>query len=307
MVTSKAETKYLSDWFNAVPARWYGMTIAFLALVGVIVAGAIWLAQHGLDWWWIVSGLIVVLVFVAFSFLAYRKVAIEIDELKERHEPSDTEVKLMEWRKEQRQEHMPTVSKIPEVLLSMWSFARSAVDKKKADRPKDELLAKLFINLLDLSEDDPLLKRCAFNTEKESTKSMKAIASRMDFSLRRPSLEKAAIWRRRIAKEMDNLGFGLQLTAQNEYSNLVSQLELDRNNISQTKIDQTIDVFIENLNAFYNLELLKHYGRDNKGYVFPKLIRDTLREMADVIEKVMRGSYTRVRGALESYAIGGNK
>lgn len=73
---------YLADWFNAVPARWYGMTVILLALVAVGVGAIIWLTDKGLDWWWIASGSIVVLVFMLFSFFAYRKVAIERDAYK---------------------------------------------------------------------------------------------------------------------------------------------------------------------------------------------------------------------------------
>ena len=37
---------YLADWFNAVPAKWYGMTVILVALVAVVVSGIIWLATH---------------------------------------------------------------------------------------------------------------------------------------------------------------------------------------------------------------------------------------------------------------------
>jgi len=57
------------------------MTIIFLALVTVIVTGVIWLSNKGLAWWWIASGVAVMLVFILFSFLAYRKVAMERDKV----------------------------------------------------------------------------------------------------------------------------------------------------------------------------------------------------------------------------------
>lgn len=78
----KENHSYLLEWFKAVPARWYGMTVILLFLVAVVVAGIIWLTDKGLEWYWITSGSVVVFVFVLFSFLGYRKVAIERDNVK---------------------------------------------------------------------------------------------------------------------------------------------------------------------------------------------------------------------------------
>ena len=78
----KSEFKYISEWFNAVPARWYGMLAILVILVAGIVAGITWLASKGLEWWWIGLGTLVIILFILLSFLSYRKVAIERDELK---------------------------------------------------------------------------------------------------------------------------------------------------------------------------------------------------------------------------------
>ena len=56
------------------------VTILGIIVAGV-VAGTIWLAQKGLEWWWIALGVVVVCVFILFSFLAYRKAAMERDKL----------------------------------------------------------------------------------------------------------------------------------------------------------------------------------------------------------------------------------
>ena len=56
------------------------VTILVVIVVGV-VAGIIWLAQKGLEWWWIALGAVVIFVFILFSFLAYRKSAVERDKL----------------------------------------------------------------------------------------------------------------------------------------------------------------------------------------------------------------------------------
>ena len=80
----KSEFKYISEWFNAVPARWYGMLAILVILVAGIVAGITWLASKGLEWWWIGLGTLVIILFILVSFLSYRKVAVERDKLKSR-------------------------------------------------------------------------------------------------------------------------------------------------------------------------------------------------------------------------------
>lgn len=57
------------------------MTIILLALTAAAVAGIVWLVHHGLAWWWIALGVVLVLIFIVFSFLAYRKVAMERDKV----------------------------------------------------------------------------------------------------------------------------------------------------------------------------------------------------------------------------------
>jgi len=79
----KSKHNYLSEWFNAVPAKWYGMVTILVVIVVGVVAGIIWLAEKGLEWWWIVLGAVVIFVFIIFNLLAYRKVATERDKLDE--------------------------------------------------------------------------------------------------------------------------------------------------------------------------------------------------------------------------------
>ena len=301
---------YIIEYFNAIPAKWYGMIPTLSVLIATCVAGGFWLFSHGLQWYWIVSGVIAVIIYIILSFLAYRKVAIERDDLKQRHEPmSQGDITVMEWRKNARQSHMPKVSEIPNVLMDMWSFAKTHLsDRQKQTRPKDikRKVANLFINLLDVKEGDPLLK-IDMSTERNSTKAMKLVGRRMGMSLKIPSLVKGRYWQKRTAKEMDDLGWGLMLNQNENFVVLKKQLEQDRTPISQTGIDKAVDIFCENLNSFYNLELLRYYCKDPKGsYVVPKIIRDVMREMSDAIEKTMRGSFTRVKYALETYSIGGS-
>jgi energy-coupling factor transporter transmembrane protein EcfT len=109
----KSKYNYLSEWFNAVPARWYGMITILVVIVAGVVAGIIWLAQRGLEWWWIALGAAVVFVFILFSFFAYHKAAVERDKLadekagiiKERNEFAD---KLLSTKNElERLQRMP--------------------------------------------------------------------------------------------------------------------------------------------------------------------------------------------------------
>lgn len=54
-----------------------------VVIVGGVVGGIVWLAERGLQWWWIVLGAVVIFVFILLNFLAYRKVARERDKLAE--------------------------------------------------------------------------------------------------------------------------------------------------------------------------------------------------------------------------------
>ena len=53
-----------------------------IVLVATMVAGIVWLANKGLEWWWIALGSVVIFIFILFSYFAYRKVSIERDDYK---------------------------------------------------------------------------------------------------------------------------------------------------------------------------------------------------------------------------------
>lgn len=69
------------------------MTAIFVVLVAAIVAGVFWLGDKGLAWWWILAGVVIVVVFIIFSFLAYRKVAIERDRYKQEVGKKESQLK----------------------------------------------------------------------------------------------------------------------------------------------------------------------------------------------------------------------
>jgi hypothetical protein len=112
----KSKHNYLSEWFNDVPARWYGMTTVLIALAAVGIAAIVWLANKGLDWWWIALGVVVVLVFITFSFLAYRKVAIERDKVVE--EKDKLAVELSSAKKVSSTQVMGASRYIPDKIIS---------------------------------------------------------------------------------------------------------------------------------------------------------------------------------------------
>jgi hypothetical protein len=80
-VDKQTDSNYLSEWFSAVPARWYAMLLILITLVGGTVFAALWVNSKGLDWWWTVLYIVVVILFIVFSYLAYRKAAIDRDKV----------------------------------------------------------------------------------------------------------------------------------------------------------------------------------------------------------------------------------
>jgi hypothetical protein len=57
------------------------MVPVLITLIGGSVAASIWVNSKGLAWWWIALYIIMVILFVAFSFLAFRKTAIDRDKM----------------------------------------------------------------------------------------------------------------------------------------------------------------------------------------------------------------------------------
>lgn len=53
-----------------------------IALLGGTAAAIIWVSDKGLAWWWILLYAVIVILFIVFSYLAYRKTALERDKYK---------------------------------------------------------------------------------------------------------------------------------------------------------------------------------------------------------------------------------
>ncbi len=83
---NQKKSNYFLEWFKAVPAKWYGMVLILIAIIGATVKGIIWVINKGLDWWWITLYAVVVILFIVFSYVAFRKVAIDRDKYSSRQQ-----------------------------------------------------------------------------------------------------------------------------------------------------------------------------------------------------------------------------
>ena len=79
----KSKPSYISEWFNAVLARWYGTLVILIILFGATAFGAIWLSSKGLEWWWTMLFALAIVIFTIFNYIAYRRVAIERDKARQ--------------------------------------------------------------------------------------------------------------------------------------------------------------------------------------------------------------------------------
>lgn len=176
--------------------------------------------------------------------------------------------------------------------------------QKKKKRPSKELLRDILVKLLEIDENDPILRTTSYTTEDQIRKLVKHVRAKM--RLKKPDAALEAKWRRRIAAEMDDHKIGLLLKENDEYKSLSKHLEDNRISISRTMINHTIDTFVENLSVLYSTKLLLFYGGTEKQlYIFPREMRDWLRDFSDGIERALRTNLTQINGTLEEYSIGG--
>lgn len=215
----------------------------------------------------------------------------------------DSDIKLMEWRKEYRKPQSSQVANIPLILNQMWKLVHDTMeDKKKKHIPKEKLL-NMVVGLLKIPKDDPILNANNYSTENKVKKLTKRLGLKMGF--RKPDARLEAEWRRRLAEEMDNCKIGLQLDKSDDYKELKKQLNEDRLPITKTKIDHAIDGFINNLYTLYSVKLLLFYsGTTKKIHILPREMRDVLMHIEEVVDSAMRGFLRRVTETLEEYSIG---
>jgi hypothetical protein len=302
--------KSTKEWRTSIFQRWWDMLnipIAAIPLIYGIFAVVIKTrnADPPLSLWDI--GILIggAILFIIVTFFAFHQVRVERDKVIGKDLPiSDNEIKLMEWRKEYRKPQEPSVSQIPNKLKLMWSIVDNIlIQKKKEPKPSEEILMNLILNSLETDKGDPLFKKENYSTDQRSRKTIRKIAKRM--GLKKPNAQLEALWRRRVADDMDDAKIGLNLKNNDEYNKELNALKEDREPITKTKIDNKIDIFVENLTVLYSLKLFIYYGgTTEKLYIFPRDMRDWLMHFEDNIERVMRSNFTQVTGVLEEYAIG---
>jgi hypothetical protein len=216
-----------------------------------------------------------------------------------------SDIKLMEWRQEYRKPQSSKVTNIPQTLNQMWKVVANVMEEKKGKHVPEEELLSMIVNLLQVSQDDPMLNANNYATEDKIKKLTKHLGTRM--GLKKSDAKLEAEWRKRTAEEMDSCKIGLQLDKSNEYTELIKELNEDRVPITKTKVDHVIDDFIENLHALYSIRLLIFYSgieKNKKLSIFPRNIINMLKHMEEVTDKAMRSLLRRVNDTLEEYSIG---
>jgi len=215
----------------------------------------------------------------------------------------DDNIKLMEWRKEYRKPQSSIVANIPVILNQMWRLVHDTMEDKKRSRPSKEKLLDMTVRLLGIPKDDPLLNTSNITTESKIKKLTRRVGLKMGF--RKPDAKLEAEWRRRLADEMDNCKIGLQLDKSETYKALQKQLNEDRIPITKTKVDHSIDSFIENLYTLYSVRLLLFYSETTKKiHILPREMRDILLHIEEAVDRAMRGFLRHVNETLEDYSIG---
>ena len=295
------------EWKASVFQRWWDMLnipIAAIPLIWGIVQIVLWSrkAVPPLPIWDI--GLLIggVLLFVIVSFWAFHQMRVQRDKLSVTP-LSDSEIKLMEWRREHRKIQTNEITQVPTILKMIWVSVADVLEEKGKNKCLPETLLDIVADVLDIKRDNKLLKAEHFANERSIKKSIKVFRAKMN--LRKPNPKLEALWRARIVGAMDTQEIGLLLDRNEQYKGLIKQLETVSMPISKTKVYQKIDSFLDNLSALYSVKLLMIYGGTKKElYRFPREVRDILEHVEKGIEREMRTRFVQVKDILEEYSIG---
>lgn len=299
--------KSITEYKTSVFEKWWDMLnipIAAIPLIWGIIRIVIWSRMVNpplpiLDISLLVGGAIL---FIVVSFWAFHQMRIQRDKLT--ITPlSDTDVKLMEWRREDRKVHFSKITQVPTILKMVWVLVADILDEKSGNKPSTEILLNVIAEVLDIKKDDKLLKPEHFANEKTIKHAIKLIRAKMNLS--KPNLKTEALFRARIAKEMDRYNIGLMLEENQKHIELIKKLTDVSEPITKTRVYQKIDMFLDNLNALYSVKLLMIYGGTSKElYKFPRDVRDILGHTEKGIEREMRTRFVQVKDILEEYSIG---
>jgi hypothetical protein len=282
--------------------KWGGIPVGFLISAAGIASTARDIVTWGVAAWvWYLIGLSIVTASLISIIIGFWR---ENKSLKKEHETiSDSELKLMEWRKDYRKSQSVEVSQIPATLKEMWILVDSATEEKKKKKPSKDKLMSVMADVLQMDKSDPIFQTANYTTEDRIRKMTQRMRARM--GLKRQNVELEAQWRKRLSETMDDHGIGLELTQNSEYVILLKQLEKEGEPISATVIYHKTDQFLENLSALYSIKLFMHHGDTFKQlHLFPRDMREFLKHLEGNIDKVMRTLFTQVKAVLEDYSIG---
>jgi len=282
--------------------KWGGIPVGFLISVASIVSTARDIATWGVSVWvWYLIGLLILTASLTSIIIGLWR---ENKSLKMGQEViSDSDLKLMEWRKDYRRSQSAEVSQIPATLKAIWILADDITETKKKKKPSKDKLMDIMVDVLQIDKSDPIFQVSNYTTEDRIRKMTQRLRASM--GLKRQNVELEAQWRKRLSETMDDHGIGLELMQNREYTNLSEQLEEEGEPISATVIYHKTDQFLENLSALYSIKLFLHYGDTFKQLrLFPRDMREFLKHLEGNIDKVMRTLFTQVKATLEDYSIG---
>jgi len=299
--------KSVVEWRANVFQRWWDMLnipIAAIPLIWGITQIVLWSRKviPPLPVWDI--GLLVggTILFILVSFWAFHQMRVQRDKMAI-IPLSDTDIKMMEWRREYRKEQISRITQVPTILKMIWVLVADTLEKKRDNECSSEKLLNAIADILDIKKDSKLLRPKQYGDEKSIRRAIKLFRARMN--LRRPNLKLESCWRARTAKEMDRHEIGLMLDKNIQYKDLIKQLEDVSEPISKTKVYQKIDSFLDNLSALYSVKLLMFYGGTKKElHKFPSEVRDILEQVEKGVEREMRTRFVQVKDILEEYSIG---
>ncbi|MDO8578255.1 MAG: hypothetical protein Q7R50_03650, partial [Dehalococcoidales bacterium] len=133
------KSNHIAEWLSAVPGRWLTMALVLLPLIGMCVAGTIWLLNNGLPLYWVISGLVVIVAYVLLSYLAYHKVAIERDEMKHAL-PPDVSLAIEKTIIDKK---LPLVFEITTTLQKMADYQNTVLEGLFRKQPKTAKVIKI--------------------------------------------------------------------------------------------------------------------------------------------------------------------
>jgi hypothetical protein len=209
---------------------------------------------------------------------------------------------IAELRRGARESEIEQLRKIPHTLRLMKEELERTMDVKKRSGISAENAVMVISELLGLPVNDDWLNPNKWDSQDKVRKAIHHFRKRM--GLTKPNAELEATWRLRISATMDRLGIGLKREANKTYTNLRLELNNQCENISQTKLSNVIENYLDDAYALISLKLFLAYGRVKKTNALPPNVKDHLQMVNRSVEKRMISNLTSVNKTLELFKIG---